>query len=276
MAPLPRARLKIAPPFSSIAIDFAGPFEVHCLCPKQHLCSECGTQLNWCLSCKHQHVDSTGKKIYKSTACLFVCHLTRALHVESLVANHTAENFLLALQRFASIYGMPSRIHSDNGEQLKLGNRQLSRLYKELNEERIKKKLAVPPYSLEWHFANPVSPYQSGLVERLVRSWKEPFVRVLGGRVYSQTEITTIAYACAQQVNNRPLAPMSQSIDDVGIPFLTPSHLLRGHYTTPLAADNEHLLEDNTKRIDVQTRWKMRQQITTNFILHTRSNIYFF
>lgn len=206
MAPLPRARLKLAPPFSSVAFDFAGSFEVHCLCPKPHLCSECGNQLNWCLSCKHQNVDSTCTKIYKSWSCLFVCHLTRAVHVGILVANHTAENFLLGVQRFASIYGMPSRIHSDNGEELKLESRQLSWLYKELNEYRIKKKLAVPPYSLEWHFATPVSPYQSGVVERWVRTWKDPFVRGLGGRVYSQTEITTIAYVCTKQVNYRPLA----------------------------------------------------------------------
>ena len=40
---------------------------------------------------------------------------------------------------------------------------------------------------------------------------------------------------------------MSQSLDDVGISFLTPINTLPGHYTMPLAADNEHLLEDNKR-----------------------------
>ena len=102
MAPIPEDRIKPAPPFANVGLDFAGPLLLK----------------------------DSGEKAY---ICLFTCAVTRAIHLE-LVSNMTAERFLLALRRMvqeeecAVLFGqiMPKHsrvlinICSNAGEYLKL------------------------------------------------------------------------------------------------------------------------------------------------------------
>lgn len=49
----------------------------------------------------------------KSYLCLFVCFITKLLHLE-IVSDLTTESFLTALRRFTSHRGRPAHMHSDN------------------------------------------------------------------------------------------------------------------------------------------------------------------
>lgn len=68
--------------------------------------------------------------VVQSMGSTLLCHLTRGMHVNILVEHDTADEFHLLRQRFASTYGMPYNIHSDNEESLKLANKNLMQLYK--------------------------------------------------------------------------------------------------------------------------------------------------
>ena len=84
--PLPSFRVKMAPPFSFVGVDFAGPLFTK---------SEHSSQKTW--------------------ICLFTCCVTRAVHLD-LVPNLTTPTFILCLKRFIARRGLPRKIVSDNGK----------------------------------------------------------------------------------------------------------------------------------------------------------------
>lgn len=85
IAPLPALRVKEAPVFTVIGIDFAGP--VYCL-------------------------EFPNRKLY---ILLFTCAVVRAVHLE-LTDSLSLPDFMLALRRFVARRGLPSSIFSDNAQ----------------------------------------------------------------------------------------------------------------------------------------------------------------
>ena len=89
-AALPEFRVREAPPFSRVGVDFAGPLYVK---------SKTGGM----------------EKVY---IALFSCCVTRAIHLE-LVEDLSAAAFRHCLRRFAARYGTPALIVSDNAKPFK-------------------------------------------------------------------------------------------------------------------------------------------------------------
>ena len=85
MAPLPKLRVRQAPPFSVTGLDHTGP--LYCC-------------------------DFPGKKFY---VLLFTCAVIRAVHLE-LVDSMSCEATVMALRRFFAHRGMPSMLMSDNAK----------------------------------------------------------------------------------------------------------------------------------------------------------------
>ena len=81
--PLPPARLKLFKPFSVTGVDYSGSFTVY-----------------------DSHVDG-------AYLLLFTCAATRGVALEVTESLTTVE-FLQALRRFASRFGMPTQFISDN------------------------------------------------------------------------------------------------------------------------------------------------------------------
>ena len=77
MGQLPADRVRPAPPFQVIGLDFAGPF----LCKRGN---------------------PRKPTLIKAYACLFICFTTKAIHIE-LVSDMTSEAFLAAFCRFTSL-----------------------------------------------------------------------------------------------------------------------------------------------------------------------------
>ncbi|XP_055622906.1 uncharacterized protein LOC129766405 [Toxorhynchites rutilus septentrionalis] len=85
---LPASRVTPSRSFSVTGVDYAGP-----------------------LYMKPVHKKAAPAKAY---LCLFVCFVTKAVHLE-LVGDLSTKGFLAALRRFISHHGTPTHLHSDNG-----------------------------------------------------------------------------------------------------------------------------------------------------------------
>ena len=118
MAPLPEDRIKPAPPFTNVGLDFAGPL----------------------------YLKDSGEKVY---ICLFTCAVTRAVHLE-LVCDMTTERFLLALRRMIARRGMCSIIWSDNAKTFKAANKELQRCWRVLESDQTQSALSEK--KIQWKF----------------------------------------------------------------------------------------------------------------------------
>lgn len=108
MGHLPSPRVTHAFPFECTGVDYAGPFQI-------------------------KDRKGRGCKISKCYLCLFVCFVTKAVHLE-LVTDLTKEAFIAALRRFVARRGKSSQIYSDNGKSFVSGNNALKELSKFLSE----------------------------------------------------------------------------------------------------------------------------------------------
>ena len=108
MADLPKVRVTPSePPFTTVGIDYFGPFCVR-----------------------------RGRSEQKRYGCLFTCLTTRAIHLE---VAHTldTDSFLCCLQRFVARRGEPKEIRSDNGTNFVGGRRELRAAIGEWNQQQI-------------------------------------------------------------------------------------------------------------------------------------------
>jgi hypothetical protein len=91
MGPLPDHRAQVRTMFQSVAVELFSPVEYQ------------------------QHVKK--RQVGKGWGVVFVCTTTSALHVE-FMDTYSTDSFLMALRRFMSLRGTPTRFQSDRGEQL--------------------------------------------------------------------------------------------------------------------------------------------------------------
>ena len=130
MGDLPSGRVNAARPFSISGVDYCGPLLV-----------------------KGTHRRAVPIKAY---AAIFVCFITRAVHIE-LVSNLTTEAFLSALRRFVARRGLPPEIHSDNATNFKGANNHLNEVYRMLHSEQ--RLQPITSWTLEhgitWKFIPP-------------------------------------------------------------------------------------------------------------------------
>ena len=108
MGQLPADRVKPAPPFSAVGLDFARPLWCKCGNPRK-------------------------PALVKAYACLYNCFITKAVHIE-LVSDLTSEAFLASLYRFSSRRGCPMKVYSDNGSNFVGAQRELQELYQLLQQ----------------------------------------------------------------------------------------------------------------------------------------------
>ncbi|GFV79406.1 SPRY domain-containing protein 3 [Trichonephila clavipes] len=90
MGDLPTHRVTPSRPFSVCGVDYAGPINI-------------------------LRYRGRGAKTTKGYIALFVCFVTKALHLE-LVSYLTSEAFIASLKRFCARRGAPKHIYCDNGE----------------------------------------------------------------------------------------------------------------------------------------------------------------
>ncbi|XP_026829094.1 uncharacterized protein LOC113562802 [Ooceraea biroi] len=111
---------------------------------------------------------------------------------------------------------------------------------------------------VEWHFLPPSAPHFGGIWEAGVKSVKHHLRRVVGNQTLTFEELTTFLYNVEACLNSRPIAPLSDSFDEVEC--LTPGHFLIG---APITIHPEpSLLALNENRL---SRWQRVRQLTERF-----------
>lgn len=156
MGELPASSTTPARPFIRVGCDFAGPILV-----KENS-----------LRCK---------KLAKTYFCIFVCFVTRAVHIE-LAGYLSTPCFLNVLKRFVSRRGLCSDIYSDNGTNFVGACQELKTIVKGISkaitvDDDVKQFLLK--HKINWHFILPRAPHFGGLWETAVKSAKYHLVRIL-------------------------------------------------------------------------------------------------
>ncbi|XP_061706638.1 uncharacterized protein LOC133517360 [Cydia pomonella] len=229
MGNLPRERLEPGYPFIYCGVDYGGPVLV--------------------LNRKGR-----GAKLIKSYICLFVCLVTRAIHLE-LVSDLSSDGYLLALKRFISRRGKPVEIISDNGKNfVGLMNdfeKFLSSISGDIQEYALSQKIKFrmnPPYAS--HFG--------GIYEAGIKSCKYHLRRVVGNAHLTFEQLSTTLTEIEALLNSRPLTPMSSDPNDF-LP-LSPGHFLIGRpLTAPVCASLSDVPEHRL------TRYQRVEQLRQHF-----------
>ncbi|KAL4104092.1 hypothetical protein QTP88_019405 [Uroleucon formosanum] len=198
MAPLPRARVTMERSFAKTGIDFCGPINIRS---------------------GIRRVQSI-----KSYIAIFVCFVTRAMHLE-LVSDLTTNAFMTALFRFMARRGHCSHIYNDNGTNFVGAEKELRPYFKVLSGKRSIQEM-VSNHGIQWHFIPPAAPHFGGLWEAAVKSAKTHLKKISGCALLNFEEMTTLLCRIETVLNNRPLTPTSNCPSDYTA--LTPAHFLVG------------------------------------------------
>ncbi|XP_055912928.1 uncharacterized protein LOC129946684 [Eupeodes corollae] len=232
MGNLPSDRIRYARPFSRVGCDYAGPITL---------------RLN----------RGRNPKFVKAYIALFVCFVTKAIHIE-LVGDLTSTAFLSALDRFVARRGKPSEIWSDNGTNFVGAKRLLNEMYNLLCSQQHNNIIIdhLAKDNVEWKFIPPSSPHFGGLWESGVRSVKLHLKRVIGDTKLTYEDMYTLLVKIEALLNSRPMWQNS----DVDPVALTPAHFLIGE---PYTAVPQPDLYNNS--ISIKTNWSLLQAMVQGF-----------
>lgn len=139
MGDLPASRVTPTRVFNICGTDFAGPFEIK------------SGKLRGC-------------KIVKAYMCVFICFVTRAVHLE-VVSDLTTHSFMNCLKRFFARRGKCSDIYSDNGTNFVGTANEIQTFTEFINNAQMKQNITnyLAQEGINWHFIPARSPHFGGL-----------------------------------------------------------------------------------------------------------------
>lgn len=191
--------------------------------------------------------------VTKAYVAVFVCFVTRAIHLE-LVSNASTDAFILAFRRFIGRRGQVLELHSDNGTNFVGANNFLKEVYANQKEEWANGEFAST-FKLKWKFSVPNAPHHNGLQEAAVKSTKKHLQKVIGNQNLTFEEYATLLVQVEAVVNSRPLTPLNDDPDDLNA--LTPAHFLIGKPLITLAEPSNFTKESRP----ILLRWALLQQM---------------
>lgn len=230
MASLPISRTTPRRAFSAVGVDYAGP-----------------VNLRFNLG--------RAPKIIKAWIAVFVCLVTRAIHLE-LVSGASTAHFLAAFKRMIARRGMVSEIISDNGTNFVGANNFLQDLAK---KQKDFKDGVERRFQLKWTFVSPGAPHHGGIYEAAVKSVKHHLIRVIGETTLTFEEYQTILSQVESYVNSRPIHALSNDPTDLNA--LSPGHFLIGEPLVGIPETND-FRETPENRLD---RWEHLQKMQQHF-----------
>jgi hypothetical protein len=225
MADLPASRVIPGRAFLKCGTDFAGPFMV---------CSRRGR----------------GVKPLKMFVCIFVCFITKAVHLE-LVSDLSANACIAAIKRFIARRGKPLEIYSDCGTNY-IG----AKNYFKMCSDKVGKYLADE--SVNWKLNVPSAPHFGGLWEAAVKSMKFHMRRVIGSQILTQEEFATCLAEIESVLNSRPLVATSEDPEDYSV--ITPGHFLICDELKGIPEPDQ-----TEEKISIGERWRLITQISQSF-----------
>ncbi|XP_076660440.1 uncharacterized protein LOC143363793 [Halictus rubicundus] len=232
MGNLPASRVLPAKPFLRTGVDYAGPL---------HMRTSKGR----------------GHKSQKGYVAVFVCMVTKAVHLDA-VTDLSAAAFIAAFQRFTARRGRCSHLYSDNGTTFRGADAELQRMFRAASAFYAHVAEALATDGTQWEFIPPYSPHMGGLWEAAVKSMKAHLRRVIGDTTLTYEEMTTLLCRVEACLNSRPLSPLSD--DPTDLAPLTPGHFLVGE---PLRTPPEPPTEYST--LSLGSRWRLIHAMHHNF-----------
>ena len=227
MADLPVARVTSHnPPFTQVGVDYFGPITV-----------------------------TKFRRQEKRYGCLFTCLTTRAVHLE-IAHSLDTDSLLMCLRRMIARRGQPRVIYSDNGTNMRGGERELAESIRQWNQLQLADKLSQR--GIEWKFIPPASPHFGGAWERLVRSVKVALRSVVGRQPLTDETLQTLMAEVEALLNSRPLTHVSSDPDD--LEALTPNHLLLGRASPNLPPGVFSETDLSSRK-----RWRHGQRLADEF-----------
>ncbi|XP_058456954.1 uncharacterized protein LOC131434306 [Malaya genurostris] len=198
MAPLPVQRVTPGKrPFNSVGVDYLGPVEV-----------------------------TVGRRKEKRWIAIFTCLVVRAVHLE-VVHSLSTQSCLMAISRFASRFGKPAEIFSDNATCFRGAWNDMVKAKSKIHQQCAESIIST---TTTWYFNPPETPHMGGIWERMVRSVKEAMKVLNDGRKINDEILMTTIAETADMINTRPLTYKPQ--DPAGEEALTPNHFIRGTITS--------------------------------------------
>lgn len=233
MGSLPQVRVTPTRAFQHSGVDFAGPIDL---------------RLSKGRGCKTQ----------KGYLSIFVCMVTRAIHIE-IVTSLTAIDFVAAFKRFVARRGRCSDIWSDNATNFIAGNKELiNQFEKSIGQVHSEIENLLANDRTTWHHIPASGPHFGGLWEASVKLIKFHLKRVLGTTTLTYEEMSTITSQIEACINSRPISHISDDPSDTTP--LTPGHFLIGE--APITVPEETYLQTNTNRL---SRWQLTQKLLQDF-----------
>ncbi|KAJ8708921.1 hypothetical protein PYW07_013525 [Mythimna separata] len=236
MGSFPLDRVNMTRPFQIVGTDYGGPFSV-----KQ-------TRIR-------------NPVITKAYIVLFVCFVTKAVHIE-LASDMSTNTFLGCLKRFISRRNKPTKIYCDNGACYKGAANVLKELY-DLQASTSHQDTVTEFCNTErisFHFIPSYSPVFGGLWEAGIKSVKYHMKHCIAycNTVLTYEELYTVIVQIEGILNSRPLTPLSRDPDDMS--YLTPGHFLTG---SPLCSYPE--LDLSNVNVGRLSFWKQCEQMQQLF-----------
>lgn len=225
MGSLPKERITADRPFQTVGVDFCGPFSIKVARIRRALET-------------------------KSYVAVFVCFITKAVHVE-LVTDLTTEAFLACLKRFISRRGLPTQIFCDNAKTFKGASNTLKELYDLFNSKNhrdVVTNFCSEKY-IQFKFIPSYAPEFGGIWEAAVKSLKFHLKRVVSTANLTFEALYTVLTEIEAILNSRPLLPLSSDVNDTN--YLTPGHFLIGAAMTSFPEVD--LTNENTNRLKFWT-----------------------
>ena len=184
------------------------------------------------------------KQECKAYILLFLCNLSRAVHLE-LTPNLTTNEFIKCFKRIIAHRERLKTVYLDNAKTFQTAAKWLKQVIKTegcnefLTKENIKWKLNLPR-----------APWWGGHFERLIGLTKQSLFKSLGKTSLSWNELEAVLLDVEVNLNNRPLTCIE---DYIQYPILTPNSMLLGRNTVMLEEDPEEAEDDRNS-------WKKRQK----------------
>lgn len=202
MGELPEQRITPAKPFYNTGVDYGGPFTI-------------------------KTSNLRNAKVIKAYLCLFICFVTKAVHLE-VVSDLSTPSFLNALKRFIARRGRCQNIFSDCGTNFVGAKNEMSEFLTLVNNTDFNNKVAecLAHDGIKWNFIPARSPHFGGLWESHIKIAKNYLRKIIGNASLTFEELSTVFCQIEACMNSRPLSPLSNNVSDLSP--LTPGHFLVG------------------------------------------------
>ena len=174
--------------------------------------SNTGVDYFWPIQAKTFRKTRRNQKTLKTYEVIFTCLNTRAIHIE-LSGDLSTDSFFQSLHTF----------HEEDISTLcnpimeRISSVQQRKLTMQSNLKHDKIKTYLRKHQIKWQLNSPLSAWMGGCWEGLIKTVKRCLYAILKTRITTVETLTTVLCEVEYTVNNFPLLPISDSINDYDV-----------------------------------------------------------